>query len=134
MCDEWSSSFEAFRDWAFGNGYTDELEIDRIDPNGNYEPGNCRWVNRVHQMTNTRKRRNARTSRFKGVSRHSQNASWVAQIHSSGQTINLGSFKTQLEAAKAYDAEAVKRWGEHARINFPEFYRSRRISLVGAHT
>lgn len=55
VCDEWRDSFEAFRDWAFASGYTDDLTIDRIDVNGNYEPDNCRWVDMVTQMRNTRR-------------------------------------------------------------------------------
>jgi len=52
VCEEWHD-YAAFRKWAYGNGYYDQpenlgraekLSIDRIDPDGNYEPQNCRWV------------------------------------------------------------------------------------------
>lgn len=43
VCDEWKL-FENFMNWAFNHGYTDELTIDREDPNKGYEPNNCRWI------------------------------------------------------------------------------------------
>ncbi len=33
-----------FKEWAMANGYEPGLTIDRINPYGNYEPSNCRWV------------------------------------------------------------------------------------------
>ena len=53
-CDEWKD-FEVFKEWAVSNGYEDGLTIDRIDVNGNYEPGNCRWESMTVQHKNTRK-------------------------------------------------------------------------------
>lgn len=52
MCDEWKDDFQAFYDWAMSHGYEDNLTIDRIDVNGNYEPLNCRWVDSFTQGTN----------------------------------------------------------------------------------
>ena len=52
VCDEWLESFESFRDWAFKNGYSSILTIDRINNDGNYEPGNCRWVDNKTQCNN----------------------------------------------------------------------------------
>lgn len=57
VCDKWMNSFESFRDWAFSVGYKEDescknLSIDRIDPNGNYEPSNCRWVTQLEQARN----------------------------------------------------------------------------------
>lgn len=45
VCDDWSE-YTKFRDWAYENGYKEGLSIDRIDPDGNYEPTNCRWITR----------------------------------------------------------------------------------------
>lgn len=57
VCDEWVEDYETFRDWALANGYSDELTLDRRDNNGAYCPDNCRWVDRITQMNNTRKTR-----------------------------------------------------------------------------
>jgi hypothetical protein len=53
VCDEWDSSFTAFRDWAVANGYRDDLTLDREDNNGPYSPGNCRWLTAKAQLSNT---------------------------------------------------------------------------------
>ena len=45
VCDEWSD-FLKFKTWALNNGYEENLTIDRIDPDKNYEPSNCRWITR----------------------------------------------------------------------------------------
>lgn len=54
ICDEWLSDFTKFYEWSINNGYSDELTIDRIDVNGNYEPANCRWVDMKTQIHNRR--------------------------------------------------------------------------------
>lgn len=56
VCDEWRKDFKSFYDWAMRNGYQENLTIDRIDVNGNYNPSNCRWVDDKTQQRNRRDR------------------------------------------------------------------------------
>lgn len=57
VCNAWRESFEAFRDWALSAGYNDDLTLDRMDTDGNYEPSNCQWVSLKDQQSNKRNNR-----------------------------------------------------------------------------
>jgi hypothetical protein len=55
VCNEWLNSFETFlKDMGIKPGK--DYSVDRIDVNGNYEPGNCRWADRITQRNNQRPR------------------------------------------------------------------------------
>lgn len=57
VCDEWlnkETGLVSFCSWAMSHGYADDLTLDRIDTNGNYEPSNCRWVDLYTQANNKR--------------------------------------------------------------------------------
>lgn len=63
MCDEWKNSFEVFSEWAYKNGYNENVKrgdctIDRIDNDGNYEPSNCRWTTMKVQCESRRRPKN----------------------------------------------------------------------------
>ena len=53
ICTEWLE-FIPFRDWSLNNGYAENLEIDRVSTDGNYEPNNCRWITSAENSQNKR--------------------------------------------------------------------------------
>lgn len=52
VCNEWKNSFEKFRDWAFQNGYSENLTLERKDNNLGYCPENCCWISKSEQAKN----------------------------------------------------------------------------------
>ncbi len=52
VCDEWQASFDAYYDYV--GDRPPGLTLDRIDNDGNYEPGNVRWATGREQMLNKR--------------------------------------------------------------------------------
>lgn len=55
VCAQWRDSFEAFLT-DMGRKPSPDYSIDRIDVDGNYEPGNCRWATNSEQQQNKRPR------------------------------------------------------------------------------
>lgn len=120
VCSEWREDFTVFYEWAVASGYAPELELDRRETLGNYEPGNCRWTTHSLNMANARKRDKKTTSVFKGVSFCKRLKRWVAECTLNKKSYYLGSHATEREAAEAYDDKMFALAGEHARLNFPE--------------
>lgn len=62
VCDEWANDFQAFATWALSHGYDEnapkgKCTLDRIDPDGNYCPENCRFADMEVQQNNRRDRK-----------------------------------------------------------------------------
>jgi hypothetical protein len=65
VCADWMD-YLTFHQWAVAHGYQAGLTIERMENEGNYEPGNCRWATWAEQSNN--KRTNVHLM-FNGVSR-----------------------------------------------------------------
>ena len=94
-----------------------EMEVDHIDGNKlNNQKSNLRVCTHRENQTNMKLAKDS-TSGFKGVSRDKNRNKWRAYITTHGRFINLGSFDTKKEAARAYNEKAYELFGEFAKPN-----------------
>lgn len=97
VCDEWLNP-DNFYNWAMANGYNDNLTIDRIDVNGNYEPNNCRWVDIKTQQNN---KRNNKYITYKGETKTM--SEWAKTLN-----INYSLLKSRLLSGWTFDMAISK--------------------------
>lgn len=92
--------------------------IDHVDGNGlNNQKSNLRFCTSAENNHNRRPVKNS-SSKYKGVSWDKSAKKWRAQIKINDKSFPLGRYSNEIEAAKAYDREAIKHHGEFARLNF----------------
>jgi HNH endonuclease len=97
------------------------VEIDHVDGNGlNNQRANLRVATRGQNASNSGKRKDSKWSKFKGIVFHERSGLWRAYTHKDHEVISLGYYKTEIEAAIAYDLGALMLHGEFARLNFPD--------------
>lgn len=98
--DEWRKDFKAFNDYIvkLPNNGECEMTLDRIDNDGNYEPGNIKWSTAHEQIANQKLRRNNKSG-HKGIRKRGN--VYNARITINGKEINIGHFKTLEDAVKA---------------------------------
>lgn len=101
VCKEWLDIKNFIEDMY--PSYQEGLTLDRIDPNGDYEPSNCRWATMLTQSINKKVIMSTNTSGYRGVSWNKKNKKWYARISVGTKRIHLGSFDNKNEAAKKYN-------------------------------
>lgn len=89
--------------------------IDRIDPDSDYSPTNCRWILIEQQMFNRRVR--SHTSKFNGVIKQADCERWRASITYQYNRIYIGLFESEVEAAWMRDQYALELHGDIANLN-----------------
>lgn len=102
VCDQWRNSYYDFREWANNNGYSDDLTIDRVDNNGNYEPSNCRWADRYTQNNNTSRNR---------------------YIEYQGESLTLSQWARRLGMSPETLYKRLQRWPIDQAFNNPKYGR-----------
>ncbi len=108
VCDEWRSNDGYAKFLAHvGRKPSDEHSIDRIDVNGNYEPGNVRWATTAEQARNKRLHRD-NTTGVSGISR--RNGKWRSKITVGYRQINLCTTNDFFEACCSRKAAENQYW------------------------
>lgn len=106
VCDEWVSNPDVFIEWSLKNGWSQGLEIDRINNNKGYCPENCRFVN--HSF-NQRHRNGWGKSKYRNIDFYKSLNKWRARVWVDKKRISIGYFDTELEALISLNA-AVKNY------------------------
>ncbi len=115
FCARWERFDNFLAD--MGPYWSEGLEIDRINNDGNYEPSNCRWVTR--KQNNANRSKDVGSSKFRGVRWHTRDQKWEAIISIDNKTKGLGYFSSEEAAARVRDEAIISRFGPEMSLNFP---------------
>lgn len=88
VCEEWLDFKNFLRDMG---DRPEGMTLDRINVNGNYEPGNCRWATRTTQSRNIRPYAKSKSG-IVGVYWNKESRRWIASITADGVKHHLGTF------------------------------------------
>lgn len=111
VCERWLNVANFIEDMY--PTFVEGLTLDRKENDLGYSKDNCRWVTQTTQTRNTRRLISKNTTGYRGVNLSGNK--YMARISTDNGRIYLGSFKTDIEAAKAYDKYVIDNNSEHTK-------------------
>lgn len=97
------------------------MVVDHINHDGmDNRRASIRAATRAQNIRNRKKFAKSSGSKYKGIYWRKKTRKWEAQITFERKKIFLGCFRSEIDAAKAYDRAAIKYHGEFASLNFPQ--------------
>ena len=105
VCEEWDD-YAVFREWAYQNGYTDTLTLDREDNDSGYNPNNCRWATKKEQANNRR------SNRIITVDGESHNIQWWVEKTGLPRTVVDGRLRRGWDDRKTVTTPLLTKGGK----------------------
>lgn len=109
--NEWKNNFTSFYNYLENviGLKTEGMSLDRINNDGNYEPGNIRWANSVTQARNRRIRSNNKSG-YTGVHFCKKTNKYISLISINRKQVYIGSFDCPKKASDEYEKYKKTHW------------------------